>query len=490
MQHRFRDSPQDPDDKKELQGKPIHIPRAELPPSWWSSIGDRDEFWRLNHDETFGFIALGAFNDGSKLGISTANHIYGEVDPPGFPDWDYVNGEMERDVDFVPKYGAFPPNILDPHTYQGEDSPDVSQMPPESLTGSAAGQKAMQTLSRTSVKTDSHFMPWSPNDLGRQTSNLSVPLPRVVVSGAALNSNGVGGTCSVPKIYANTSFMTTPFHVKQNVGHNLHKSDASSNEGSRLLDWNQHHPSNYQSAMHERYPSPTVIREDEPKYGSLIAERVSAFNADVDSITAQVAAGSDTDEILSGKRRRVSRDLSTLQIPLQPPSWSQGWQVPPADVLCHPKRWNGLQTLPYPTPTSSGGTTMYSRGDTTFIRDDTPSSQTTPSCVSALALSSPISPSPSNLSDAADGITRCSSCPEKVFTGTPKDQKNNLHRHMRDAHKGMPRLQCLVPECNTSFSAGRKDNLMKHVRAMHPDFPLPIPSMKRKRKADSDSEPY
>lgn len=474
----------------ELLRQSQRIPTAEPPLSSWSSIADPNEFWQFDHDETFGSIAPEAFNDGSKLGMSTAIDTNGEVDLPEFPNWDYVNRDMERDSGIVPEYGAFSSALMAQNS-QGDALTDTLQVSRESPTISARGQKATQRPTQISEKIGSRFASGSQIDLERQTGNMSTPLPRVVVSDAALHSVGEGKVCAVPELYASTSSTVIPFHEKQQSSQNLHSFEASSDKRWQLPDSSQYLPNNYEIAMHERYPSHTMIREDGYEFGTHVAERVNAFYADADSITAKVAAGSNTNETLGGKRRRVTRNLSTLQIPIKTPYWSQGWRVSPADAVSHPQRRNTLQTLPYPTPTSSsGGSTMYNQGDIAFQRDDSPSSLATPSCVSPVRLSSPASPSPSNLSDAAEGITRCPSCPEKIFTGTPKDQKNNLQRHMRDIHKGMPRLECLVPGCTASFGAGRKDNRIKHVRAMHPDFPLPVPSTKRKRKASSDFQSY
>ena len=141
----------------------------------------------------------------------------------------------------------------------------------------------------------------------------------------------------------------------------------------------------------------------------------------------------------------------------------------------------------YPSPPPSfRGIAVRHQHDSAHGRDEPPSTPTTSSCLSPIEPPSPISPSPSSLSDTTDGITRCSICPDKIWNGKPVDQKNSLQRHNRDFHLGMPRLECLVRGCTVTFTPGPKDNRIKHVRAVHPDYPLPPPSKKRRRNVDGD----
>lgn len=436
----------------------------------------------------FSFIGQEALDDGSELGVSTANHTYGEADLPESPNWDCVTKEMDRgDIDVVAGHHALSPDLMDSQASHGEISMEALPMFLKSPTRLVSYQQATQNSRQPSEDISERLTPGSLIDFGRPTHGLSVPLPRVVVSDAALDSVGEGKKCAVLDLYANSSSTNIPFHAKQTFGQNLQNSDALSEKRSQLPDSNQYSPNNYEIAMHDRYPSYTVIYQDGPQFGTPVAEQLNAFYADADSITAKVDTGCSTKEMLDGKRRRVSRNLSTLQIPIKTPSGSQSWQVSPGSAASHPDFRNALQISPYPTPTSYlGGSNTDHRYDSAYTTDNSPSDPTTPSCGSTVGLSSPVSPSPSNLSDAADRVTRCPNCPEKAFTG--RDQKNSLQRHMRDAHNGMPRLECPVPECTASFGAGRKDNRIKHVRAMHPDFPLPVPSTKRKRRADSDLE--
>lgn len=489
---RLRDIiPQKPD-VNESEEQPQRISSVEPPLSPWSSIADSDEFWQFDNNKMFNSIGPEALNDGSELGDSTANHTYGEADLPEFSNWDCVNKEMERgDLDIIPGYRALSPDLMDSRTSQGEVLTDALPMSLGSPTKSVPYQQATQRPRQTSEKIGARLTPLNLIDLGRPTHDLSVPLPRVVISDAALDSVGEGKKCAVPELYANTSSTKISFHAQQTLGQKLQESEASSDRGSQVRDSSQDPPNNYEIAMHDRYPSYTVTSLDGPQFGTPVAERLNAFYADADSITANVAADFNTKETLGVKRRRVSSNLSTLQIPIKTPSGSQSWQVSSGSAASHSNFRNTLQGPPYPTPTSYfGGSNIDHQLDIAFTTDNSPSDPTTPSCASTFELSSPVSPSPSNLSDAVDGVTRCPSCPEKAFTGTPRDQKNSLQRHMRDIHKGMPRLECLVPECTASFGAGRKDNRIKHVRAMHPDFPLPASSTKRKRKADSDLESY
>lgn len=483
------DSSHKPGKREEIQEQSQQGSRAEPSPPLWSSIADPDEFWSSEYNETFEFAGLEAFNDCSEPGVSTTNRRCGNGNLSELPNWKFnIEGMEPGDHNIVPGHGTLPPGPRDSQTAQGNTSMDVSHPLLQSSTGSALYRQATGIPKNLFEEIGAPLTPESPTDLERPKSLLSVPLPRVVISHTAIENAGDGKKSAVSDLHANTSSTTTQFDIKENLRQDLHKSLASSVSSSQHSDVNWYRPNNYEIAMHERQPPHIAATEIEPQFGTLAAESVDAFYADADSIISNNAVSS-TAESPSVKRRRLPRNFSTFHITTKTPPWSQHWQSSSCNALTRPILQNSSQTPMYPSPPSSFiGIAEYQQFGSVSSRDEPPSTPAISSCASPIEPVSPISPSPSSFFDTADGITRCPSCPDKIFTGTPVDQKNSLQRHMRDIHRGMPRLECFVRECTVTFAPGRKDNRIKHVRATHPDYPLPPPSKKRSRNADSDFE--
>lgn len=215
------------------------------------------------------------------------------------------------------------------------------------------------------------------------------------------------------------------------------------------------------------------------------AETQNAFSVDTDLAAIDVAATNYADKSSSPvKRHRPSGNSPTIQTPTKNLQVLQHWQNQ------SPIPWNSSTTqssLQVPTPPLSFKDLPPCQPlNGAYVRSNPSSTQATPSCLSPIRPPSPVSPLPMSLSSSADANTRCPDCPDTVFTGTPKAQKNSLQRHMRDCHRGLLRLDCLVQGCTVTFAPGRKDNRLKHVRAMHRHYPLPASSTKRKRKGNSE----
>lgn len=489
MYNRSQDISHKPGHEDESQEYSQHSLKDEPSLSLWSSIADTNEFWPSDYNETFETLGLDSFNYGSEPGVLTANHEYGEIDLPELPSWNYDDEEMERgDRYTVPGHGAPSLGPMGSQTAQGDVSMDASHAPLDSPNKPAPPQQATRRSTEPFEKGFAQFTPESLTDPKKSTNHLNISIPTVVISDTAIESVGEGKKSAVSELYPNTSSTTGQFDAKQDLGQHLNKSLASSRSISQLSYVNRYRPNNYEIAMHDREPPYTVISGIAPQLRTLAAENVNAFYADADLTTPNVATMSNTDEASSVKRRRRPTNLARLQIPNKTPPGLQHWQTSSSNAVPHSTFPNSLQTPKYPTPPSSfRGIGEYNQFDSACGKDDLPSTPAAPLFSGPVELPSPISPLPSNLSDAADGITRCPSCPDKVFTGTRENQKNNLQRHKRDVHNGTPRLECLVQGCTTSFAPGRRDNLIKHVRALHPYYPLP-PSTKRKRKADSGFE--
>lgn len=471
-----------PGDEDESKGQSQHSSRAEPSLLPWSSTADLSEFWQSACNDTLDYDGLEASNDCSELGESNASGLYGEDDLSELPDRYLDIEEMESgDHNTVSTHGAFSSSPMRSQTTQGVSSMDASDATLELATGSTPYQEATHRPKEPFEEIGAQFTSGSLTDFERSPNHLNIQLPRVVVSNTAFDNDGNDMKCAVSETYADTSPITTHFDAEQVLAQNLQKLAASSGSSIQLPNVNWYLPSNYEVAMHDRHPPCAVTRGIEPQFGTLTTESVDAFYADADSIMAQVATLSNTEKSLGVKSHRPPKHLSTLQIPARtPPGW-QHRRRPSGNVGNTETFSNSLQTTIYPTPPSSS----YHQRDSAYGRDDPPSTPATPLCVSPTEPTSPLSPAPS-LSDATDGITCCPSCPNKIFTGSSKDQKNSLQRHRRDSHKDLLRLPCLVQGCLVSFAPGRKDNQIRHVRAMHPYYPLPAPSTKRKRKADSD----
>ena len=422
--------------------------------------------------------------------MSTANHKYGEIDLPELPSWNYNDEEMERGDHYTgPGHSIPSPSPIGSQTAQGDISMDASHTTLESPNYFAPSQQATRRPIEPFEKGFAQFMRESLTDPKMSTNHLNISLPTFVISDTAIESVGEGKKSAVSELYTNTPSTTSEFDAEQDLGQHLRKSLTSSGSISQFSDVNRYRPNNYDIAMHDRQPSYTVISGIAPQLRTRAAENVNAFYADADLTTPNVATVSNTDEALCVKRRRRPKNLARLQIPNKTPPGLQHWQSSSSNAVSHSTFPNSLQTPKYPTPPSSfWGMSEYNQFDSAYGKDDLPSTPAAPLYSSPVELPSPISPLPSSLSDAADGITRCPSCPDKVFTGTRENQKNNLQRHKRDVHDGTPRLECLVQGCDASFAPGRKDNRIKHVRALHPYYPLPAPPKKRKRKADSGFE--
>ncbi|CAD6589176.1 MAG: hypothetical protein ASARMPREDX12_003683 [Alectoria sarmentosa] len=461
-----------PDDPDESQEQSQHSSRAEPSLFPWSPTADPDISWRSDYNKLFRFVRLDDFNNGNELGVSTADHRYGEVDLSELPNWNYDIAGMERgDHNIVPRHGGLPSSPMDFRVAHGEDSIKTPNAPLESPNRSPPHRQATDSPPKPFDEVGALFTVRRPTDLGRTTNHPSNSLPRVVILDTTLDNVCEEKSCDMSGFHVNISSTTTQSAANQTVGQILYKSSASSAKSSQFPDVNWHRPNNYEVAMHGRQSPHTVTGGFDPRFGTLAAESVNAFYADADLTISNVAAVSSPHRTYGAKRGGVPRGLSTLQIPSKTPFQ------------------NRFRSPTHLIPSSSSrGTAEYPQLQYAYGRDDPPSTPTTPFCASPIELPSPISTSPSSLSDTSEGITRCPSCPDKVFKGTLVAQKNSLQRHRRDAHNGMPRLECLVRGCTVTFAPGRKDNRMKHIRAIHPDYPLPALSTKRKRKADSGLE--
>ena len=451
-------------------------------------MDDLSELWQSACYDTPGYDGLEVFKDGSEPGKSNASRPNGDEDLSEFLDQYHSVEEVERgDHNTVQVHGAFSPGPMGSQTSQGVSSMDAFHTSLDLATRSPPYQEATQRCKTPLEENGAQFRPGSMTDPESSPDHLNVQLPRVVVSDTTLHNVGNDEKCAVSEPYAGTSPTSSHFDAEQIPPQDLEKSHklvTPRGNSTQFSDVNWYHPSNYEVAMHDRQQSYAAIEISEPEFGTLTAGNVDAFNADADSIKAQVATPSTPGNNFGVKTRRPPKNLPTLQIPARTPPGSQHRGSSLGNVEDIPNLPKSLQATIYPTPPSS----RHRQRGSGYGSNDQPSTPTSPLCINSTDLSSPVSPSPSSLSDVTDNITCCPSCPDKIFRGSHQDRKNNLQRHWRDCHKDLLRLPCLSPGCPATFAPGRKDNRIRHVRAMHPDYPLPAPSTKRKRRADSDLE--
>lgn len=83
---------------------------------------------------------------------------------------------------------------------------------------------------------------------------------------------------------------------------------------------------------------------------------------------------------------------------------------------------------------------------------------------SPIKLPVPNSSSLLSSSTANNTSKRCRLC-NTSFSGSKRDQSNNLRRHIRTIHHRRFKVPCPEPDCHKTFT--RKDNLKKHCKDKH-----------------------
>ena len=170
---------------------------------------------------------------------------------------------------------------------------------------------------------------------------------------------------------------------------------------------------------------------------------------------------------------------------------------PLAQIDPYPGRKGDIHAVRRTEHTSVDGISMVPSSEIQTPIDSSPSTLTSPTftngsspATQSSAVTSPETsfsgPSPSSSSD----VSHCSHCPA-TFTGTPRNRKSNLRRHIRTTsdHGNIVGLLCIVPGCNTVIS--RSDNLAKHMRTVHEDNKATLKRRgTRKRRRYSDDSGY
>lgn len=321
----------------------------------------------------------------------------------------------------------------------------------------------------------------------KMSINYGFQPPWIIISTNASDEVADKDPPVLSKLYKSSDSLMAQDDTKGDTTRPSNKSLAPIQRRTLSRDLDGYSPTNYEMATQDRQP-PDIPSGINPQSEKIVGN-VSAFCADIDSISADadaVAATNRIDPNLSSVKRRrwLSGNHPVMQTPTNHIPLLQHWQKPSSNPRAFPPDQHRLQVPIYPPPPlSSQGSPAYQRHDSPFTTDSTLSTQPTPSPNRSSEPSTPFSPSPSTLTEADDDTIRCPNCAHAIFKGPNK--MNSLQRHQRDKHSDMLRLECLVQECAVTFAPGRKDNLLKHVRATHPDYLLPPPSKKRKRKLDS-----
>ena len=430
--------------------------------------------WYSESRETFGLEDTS--DNGHDASKSIADNEYDEVDLSEFVIWKEDTEEEEGRVDYntMLGLGSRAPTPMDPQSSQG-DAQSTSHAAPEPSNTCGESGRAMGRFAKSFEHMIAQSRPESPADPTILTDKSDIPPPSIFVSNSPVDPIADENSCDLSESYNSVRSPTKQIDMKCNDAQHFYKRQAAIRQNLNPQNSSGYSPTNYEVATHDRQP-PEIPGGIDPQSEKIAADSANAFCVDADSTAVDVAATRHTDAKFSLLQAPTSY-LQSLQRS-QNPSWNR-----PASSAFQ----GSLQVTTYPTPTlSSRDLPQYQNPESACAANDSLSTETIPPRVSPIEPPSPISLSPSSLSDAVDGITRCPHCPDKVFKGTLEAQKNSLQRHKRDFHDGLQRLECLVGGCAVTFAPGRKDNRVKHVRAKHPEFRLPSPSTKKKRKADSD----
>ena len=466
------------------QGHSQHDFSAEHPPSHWAQISNSDASCASDFNELSSFEVWNNFGDDFEQLVSNTNHgdeKIGQLQPSTSDDLE----EIEYvDPGSVHGHGGLQHESIYHQILQSGFSMDTSQVPMDARTRCRPCQ-AVENMSTGPCETfGAESVPGNPTDLGRLKNGQGIPIPRVVVSDATENTVGIRNESAVRVLHTKIPSPTRHDDETQTLYQNLRNASASGESAEYLSDNTQYCPNNYQIAMLDRRPLYNLGNGDQPHFEIPIADTVSAFNADADRTVLDPVALSKTDGSFEFNMCRVTGSIPRFQTPNIPPPGLESCRSSSSDNSSCSIPRSSLQASLYSTPPSSfQETTECHKFGSHLTRDRPPSNPARLPSVGLTDSSSFTSLSPRNAPDEAGKSCRCLLCPDKTFTDS-----SNLKRHERDIHSGMDRLPCLKEGCDASFAPGRKDNRLKHVRAKHPDYYLPTPSRKRKRKADSDLE--
>ena len=422
-----------------------------------------------------------ASDDCLELSVSSAINEHNEEVISEYPPWEHENEQEKEHTGNKNARGRDNLEICPVdlqcswHGVHSETSQDVLK-PPSPCAASQATREVFEVLEQGDER--------SPLErrvgFRASTSEPYFPKPCIVVSNTVSDSFSVEKLLQFCESSSNIESSIDEIEMGRDASQQLHKSVPSFRRRTSPGGLGGYSPNNYEIATQDRQ-SPRIPGGIDRQTEKIAAARLNEFCIDADTTAGDPAASPCANMGPSLiKRRRASGNQPAFLTLGKHPSSQQHWQGSPSNPPNTSAVQNHLQVPTYPTPPLSSRQLPSSQHlDSAYVRYNTP----TPSYNSPIESYSPISPSPSSLPEAPHDFISCQHCPQTRFTGP--NQKNSLQRHIRDKHGDMPRLPCLIQECNVTFAPGRKDNQLKHVRATHPDYSLPDRSTKRKRKADS-----
>ena len=460
--------------------------QLELPLSPSPSTADV-EGMLSDYVETFPSRGLnGTSDDDCEPSDPFGNNEYSEVDYSEFMTWkDETEQEEEQSASDTAELGSLATYPMHSPSFLGDVHSETSHAALESLNTCAEPFQAISDHIEAFEQIGEQFRPGRPVGLKMSTNYYGFQPPSIIVSNNASEEAADRDPAVLPKSYHSIDLPMAQIDIKEDTRRPSNISVVPLQRRTRPRDLDGYMPNNYEMATQDRQP-PDIPNGIDPQSEKIVGS-LSAFNADLDSISADaVAATNRIDLNLSRVKRRprLPWNHPVMQTPTNNFPLLQHWQKPSSNPRAFPPDQHRLQVPTYPPPPLSfQGSPAYQRHDSPFTTDSTLSTQPTPSPHRSTRPSSTFSPSPSTLTEADDDTIRCPNCADAIFTGPNK--KNSLQRHQRDKHSDMLRLECLEQGCAVTFAPGRKDNLLKHVRATHPDYFLPPPSKKRKRKLDS-----
>ena len=383
--------------------------------------------------------------------------------------------EQERgifDSDDALGPSSFAANLVESQCERDGICSELSHAAPELRTPYAQSAQAAKKVTEPSEQVD-----------GLSKRERPFHPPSIVVSDSADDEVADGFISKLSKSWSSTPSHTSLEGIQGTAVQHSCMSTAPFGQDTRPRRWNGSLPTNYELATQDRQ-CPDIPTASESQSETSAADSLYAFCIDADSTMKDHAAAYYlATNPLHVKRRRLSREHPGFQTPANGIRSSNLRQEP----MFNPPDSATVRISTYPTPTlsfESPSTYPHSDSVCSSSREDTPSVQTPLSYTDSNEPLSPASLSPSISLNTDDSITRCLECPNVSFEGP--NGKNSLHRHQRDYHNAMSPLECLVPECTVTFKPGRKDNRLRHVRLIHPDFPLPVSTTKRKREPGSE----
>ena len=434
--------------------------------------------------ETFQSSALnGTSDDDCEPSDSFENNEYSEADYSDFMTWgDETGQEEEHSGSDTAGPGSLATYPMHSAPIQGDVYWETSHAAPESSNTCVEPFQAIRDPIEAFEQIGKPSRPRRPVGLKMSTNYHGFQPPSIIFSNNASDEVADKDPPVLSKSDNSIDLPIAQIDMKGDTARPSNKSVAPLQRRIRPLYLDGYSPNNYEMATQDRQP-PDIPSGINPQSEKIVGS-LSAFYADVDLISADAVAATSRIDANSSRVKRRWRLSGNHPVMQTPTNNSPLLQKPSSNPRAFPPDRHRLQVPTYPPPPLSfQGSPAYQRHDSPFTTDSTLSTQPTPSPHRSTGPSSPFSPSPSTLTEADDDTIRCPNCADAIFTGPNK--MNSLQRHQRDKHSDMLRLECLVQECAVTFAPGRKDNLLKHVRATHPDYFLPPPSKKRKRKLGS-----